>query len=66
MTNVEHLEQEIRRLSAEELAAFREWFVAFDAVEWDHQIERDALTGKLSRLADEALDDHQAGRSRKL
>ena len=66
MTKVEHLEREVRELSTEELTKFREWFVAFDAVEWDAQLERDALTGKLNRLADDAIAEHRAGRSRTL
>jgi len=33
---------------------------------WDQQIEADAKAGKLDALADEALADHRAGRSRKL
>jgi len=47
MTKVEHLEREVRGLSPEELATFREWFVALDSVEWDRQIEADAERGKL-------------------
>jgi hypothetical protein len=66
MTKVEKLEIEVRGLSAKELATFREWFAAFDAAAWDQQLERDAATGKLDALADAALADHQAGRSRKL
>ncbi len=66
MSKVEHLEQEVRELSTEELTTFREWFVAFDAMEWDERIQRDALAGKLNRSADEAIADHQTGRSRKL
>jgi len=66
MTKVEKLEREIRTLSAEELASFRTWFAEFDAVAWDRQIDADAETGKLDQMADAALADHAAGRSRKL
>ena len=66
MTKLEHLEREVRELSTEELTTFREWFGTFDAMEWDKQIERDAFTGQLSRLADAALTEHKAGRSRLL
>jgi hypothetical protein len=32
-------------LSADELAIFREWFVAFKAENWDCRFERDAQAG---------------------
>ncbi|HTD71020.1 MAG TPA: hypothetical protein VK647_11260 [Gemmatimonadales bacterium] len=66
MTKVEKLEREIRSLTANELATFREWFASFDAAAWDAQLEADAKAGKLDALADAALADHRAGRSRKL
>jgi hypothetical protein len=66
MTKVEKLEREIRSLSTKELATFREWFAAFDAAAWDQQLEEDVKAGKLDALADAALADHRAGRSRKL
>jgi len=66
MTKIEKLEREIRGLTAKELATFREWFAAFDAVAWDHQLEEDVKAGKLDAVADAALADHRAGRSRKL
>lgn len=66
MTKVEHLEKEIRDLSPEELATFREWFVAFDAVAWDSQIELDISNGKLNDVANAALAAHRAGQSRPL
>ncbi len=49
-----------------ELARFRAWFEAFDAVQFDGAIERDVQAGKLDRLAEEALAAHRAGRSREL
>jgi hypothetical protein len=66
MTKIEALEREIRGLSAQELTEFRRWFAAFDAALWDIQLEADVAAGKLDGLADEALAEHRAGRSRKL
>lgn len=64
MTHVEKLEREIASLSPDELAEFRRWYAEFDAAVWDRQLEADAGTGALDRLADEALAEHRAGRSR--
>lgn len=66
MTKVEQLERHVRELTAEELASFRDWFAEFDAAAWDRQIEFDAAAGQLDRLAEAALADHRAGRSRAL
>jgi len=66
MTNVEKIEQEVRRLSEQELASFRAWFSEFDAASWDRKFETDAASGRLDAFADAALADHDAGRSRKL
>jgi len=63
MTRIQRLEQEIKELSPGELAAFRKWFQEYDSSEWDRQIEEDALTGKLDKLAEKALADHKAGRT---
>jgi hypothetical protein len=63
MSKLEALEKRVSALSAEELAAFRNWFAKFDAAVWDRQLERDAKAGKLDALADEALRDHVAGKS---
>jgi hypothetical protein len=66
MTKIEKLERDIRGLSPQELAAFREWFAAFDSAAWDQQLEQDVKAGRLDALADAALADHRAGRSQKL
>jgi hypothetical protein len=66
MTKIESLEREIRKLSSDELSQFRQWFATFDAAVWDRQLEADAAAGKLDAVANAALADHQAGRSRKL
>ena len=66
MSNVENIETRIKELSPEELTAFREWFIKFDAEAWDRQFEADVKAGKLDSLAERALRDHAAGRSTKL
>ena len=66
MSNVENIETRIKELSPEELTAFREWFIKFDAEAWDRQFEADVKAGKLDSLAERALRDHAAGRSTRL
>ena len=57
------LEKTISDLPPEELSKFREWFLAFDAKNWDQQFEADVAAGRLDRLADEAIGEHKAGES---
>jgi hypothetical protein len=64
MRRLEDLERQIAELSTEEYAKLRDWFMEQDAAAWDRQIEADAKAGKLDALADEALRDHAAGRTR--
>jgi hypothetical protein len=66
MSKVNDLERQIQGLSAEELAAFRQWFAEFDAEAWDRQFESDAKAGKLDSLAQRARETHAAGKSSKL
>jgi hypothetical protein len=66
VSTVQEIEQAIRRLSPEELAAFRAWFAAFDADVWDRQFEEDVTAGRLDALADEALRDLHEGRCTEL
>ena len=66
MKKVAELETEVEKLSPQELAAFRQWFISFDAEAWDRQFESDVKAGKLDRLAARARRDHAAGRSTKL
>ena len=66
MDRIEHIEEEIRELSPDELSAFRTWFLQFDAQVWDRQIEADAENGKLLSLAERALEQHRSRRSTRL
>jgi hypothetical protein len=63
-SRLEMLEHEIMRLDPAELASFRDWYSRFDSEEWDRQIQRDILAGKLDALAEEALLEHGVGKSR--
>jgi hypothetical protein len=66
MTTTDDIEKAVEKLTADELAKFRAWFEAFDATRFDEKIERDAKSGKLDRLAEEAIADFRAGRAREL
>ena len=66
MTTIEKLEREIEKLDRSELVTLRDWFRKYDAEEWDRQIEEDVRAGRLDKLADEALADYKAGRTRLL
>jgi hypothetical protein len=62
MSTVKEIEDAVRQLSAEDLAAFRAWFAEFDAAAWDREMEADAAAGRLDDLAEEALKDLREGR----
>ena len=66
MSKVEAIEQQIENLSSDELAAFRRWYVAFDAEAWDCQFEADVKAGRLDALAETALRAHTSGQSKPL
>jgi hypothetical protein len=62
MSTVDQIENAVRSLSPDDLAAFRAWFVEFDSAVWDKQIASDASSGRPDALADEALADVREGR----
>ena len=62
MSTVFEIENAVQKLSRTELAAFRDWFLGFDAAAWDKQFEEDVTAGRLDTLADEAIRDLRAGR----
>jgi hypothetical protein len=63
MSTVDEIEQAIRNLRPEDLAALRQWFAVFDAEIWDRQIDKDVAAGRLDWLADEGLRDLSEGRA---
>ena len=66
MSDLEELEHMIKNLPAEELSKFRAWFIEFDHLLWDKQIEADSKTRKLNGLVSEARADYQAGKAREI
>ena len=59
MSTVQEIEAAISKLSETDFAELRGWI-------WERDIERDAVTGKLDYLAEEAHQEHQAGKTRAL
>lgn len=66
MSDVEQIEQQIKGLDDQAFAQLRQWFIEYDHARWDRQIEADSAAGKLDFLADEALAEHRAGKTRPL
>jgi len=66
MSTVQEIEAAVRKLSHNDLAAFRSWFSEFDADAWERQLEADVRAGRLDSLADEAVQDLREGRCKKL
>ena len=59
MSTVQEIENAIDRLGDEEVAELRAWL-------FDRDISRDAASGKLDSLADEALREARSGRTKPL
>ena len=59
MSTVQEIEQAIDRLSDDQVAELRAWL-------FDRDIARDATNGTLDSLADEALREARAGRTKPL
>jgi len=66
MTKLEKIEETVASLSDDEMKRFAAWFDELRWERWDRQIEADVKAGKLDKLADQALADHDAGHTRPL
>ncbi len=56
------LESAVKKLAPEDLKVFTDWFEHYISDLWDHQIEKDILSGRLDHLAAKADADFEAGR----
>jgi len=59
MSTVQEIEAAISKLSEPDFAELRGWI-------WERDIERDAVTGKLDYLAEEALQEHRTDKTKRL
>ena len=66
MASLREIKNAVSSLSRDQLSEFMSWYERFDTEMWDEQIERDAGSGRLDTIADAAIADHAAGRSRRL
>ncbi len=66
MSEVEKIEDRVKKLSDAELARFRAWFAEFDAQVWDRQIEADSAAAKLDTLIEKSVAAYKAGKIRLL
>jgi len=62
--SIQELEKAVTQLPPNDFAHFREWFDEFDAQVWDKQFETDAKSGKLDKIAEQALNDYCAGKAK--
>lgn len=63
---IEEIEKAVSKLPPDDLARFRTWFEEFEAARFDRKIEQDAASGRLDRLAEQALADYRQGRASEL
>jgi hypothetical protein len=66
MSTVEAITAAIAELPPDQVARIRAWLDERAEAEWDAQIEQDERAGKLDALAERALAEHRAGRTRPL
>ncbi len=66
MTKLEDIEKAVLDLSPEELDSFRNWFEELSERLFDEAIARDAKAGRLDFLVQEAIEEHEAGKTREL
>lgn len=66
MSKVEKIEREIAALKPSEMTSFRQWFVDFDNDNWETQLTADIAAGRLDAMADAALKEHAAGKTKPL
>jgi hypothetical protein len=66
MGEAERIESQVKNLSPDELAKFRDWFFEFDADVWDRKLQADSESGKLDKLLTEARSEFSAGQVREI
>ena len=66
MITVKEIQNAIGQLPPKELSRLRKWVLEYDAQLWDEAVAADTKVEKLDSLAQNALREHKAGKSRTL
>jgi hypothetical protein len=66
MSTVAEIEKALQTLPVEEARKVAGWLQQYLDERWDNQIDADIAAGKLDKLADRALKDYEAGRTKPL
>jgi hypothetical protein len=66
MSTLQEVEYAVKNLSGNELNSFRDWFQEYDAEIWDKEFERDVLSGKLEKLAENALKEYHSNKCKEI
>lgn len=66
MSTVQEIETAIQKLKPQELHEVADWLQELREELWDKQIDADAKAGRLDKLAEKALEDYRAGRTKPL
>jgi hypothetical protein len=66
MSTVAEIEKALRALPVQDARTVADWLEEYLEDQWDRQIEQDAQSGKLDKLAAQALAHHKAGRVKPL
>jgi hypothetical protein len=66
MSTVAEIESAIKKLKPKQVHEIADWLQEFRDQLWDRQIDADAQAGRLDKLAEKALEDYRAGRTKPL
>lgn len=66
MSTVVEIEKALQKLPVDDAWKVADWLQEYLDAKWDAQIDADIAAGKLDKLADEAIKDHHAGRTKPL
>jgi len=66
MGPIDKIKSAITRLPEKEFHSFVDWFQKFEEERWDKELEKNIDQGKLDSLADEALEEFDAGKCSEL
>ncbi len=66
MSTVQEIETAIQKLKPQEIHEVADWLQELREGFWDQQIDADAKAGRLDPLAEKALEDYRAGRTKPL